>query len=256
MTVRLHHELIGPSDAPVVVLSSSIGTTAAMWDDQIPALRDRFRVLRYDHRGHGRSEVPPGPYALADLGADVLDLLDQLGVERASFCGLSMGGMVGMWLASHAPERIDHLVLACTAAHLGPAQVWDDRIALVRSAGMASLVDGVTQRWFTPGFVRDNPDAVARIAAMLEASDPNGYVACCAAIRDMDQRSALSTITAPTLVIAGADDPATPLDQAEAIHRGVAGSTLVVIDDAAHLANVQQPAAFDQALQSHLGGQR
>ncbi len=254
MTARLHHEITGPAGAPVVVLASSIGTTAALWDPQVGGLADQFRVLRYDHRGHGRSEVPPGPYAIAELGADVVALLDQLDLERVSFCGLSLGGMVGMWLATHAPERIDRLALACTAPQLGPPEMWADRAATVRAEGTAALVEPVLQRWFTADFVERHPVTVERVAAMLRATPAEGYAACCDAIRVMDQRADLPSITAPTLVLAGADDPSTPPAVAQSISAAIPGSTLVVLPGAAHLANIAQPELFGAALRAHLTG--
>jgi 3-oxoadipate enol-lactonase/4-carboxymuconolactone decarboxylase len=251
-TVELHHLLEGPEDAPVVVLANSLGTTLRMWEDQAPALQARFRLLRYDHRGHGGSPVPPGPYKIEDLGRDVLALLDRLEIERASFCGLSIGGMVGMWLASEAPERIERLVLCCTSALLGPKEMWDERIAVATEQGMDALVEGVVARWFTPDFFSSTPETVERAARMLRETNAEGYAGCCAAIRDMDLRSRLGEIRAPTLVIAGADDPAIPLDHAELIHDSIPDARLVIIPRAAHLANVEQPETVTRAILDHL----
>jgi 3-oxoadipate enol-lactonase/4-carboxymuconolactone decarboxylase len=251
-TVELHHLLEGPEDAPVVVLANSLGTTLRMWDDQAPALQARFRLLRYDHRGHGGSPVPPGPYKIEDLGRDVLALLDRLGVERVSFCGLSIGGMVGMWLAGEAPERIERLVLCCTSALLGPKEMWNERITVATEQGMDALVEGVVARWFTPDFFSSTPETVESAARMLSETNAEGYAGCCAAIRDMDLRSRLGEIRAPTLVIAGADDPATPPDHAELIHDSIPDARLLVIPRAAHLANVEQPEALTQAILDHL----
>jgi 3-oxoadipate enol-lactonase len=179
----LNYLLEGREDAPVLVLSNSLGTALEMWDAQAPALGERFRLLRYDTRGHGGSPAPPGPYAIEDLGRDVIRLLDHLGIERASFCGLSVGGMTGMWLAAEAPERVERLVLLCTSALLGPKGVWDERIATATGQGMAALVDGVIERWFTPTFRTQNPEVVERMARTLRETDPEGYAGCCAAIR-------------------------------------------------------------------------
>src|SRR4051794_2289093 len=181
-----------------------------MWDDQVAALSSRFRILRYDTRGHGRSAAPEGPYAIGDLGADLLALLDELGLERVSFCGLSLGGMTGMWLAANAPERVERLVLCCTSAHLPPREMWDERIETVRADGMEPVAEGVLERWLTPEFRTARPEIAARLKAMLVATPVEGYAGCCAAIRDLDLRDALSAIRAPTLVIAGGEDPATP----------------------------------------------
>ncbi|HSK99946.1 MAG TPA: 3-oxoadipate enol-lactonase [Rubrobacteraceae bacterium] len=252
-TVEVHYILEGPEDAPVLVLANSLGTTLEMWDDQAEALRDRFRLLRYDHRGHGGSPVPPGPYTIGDLGRDALELLDRLEIERASFCGLSIGGMVGMWLAGEVPERIERLVLCCTSALLGPEELWNERISVAREQGMDPLVESVVARWFTPAFFSENPEAVDKAARMLRETNPEGYASCCAAIRDMDLRDRLGEIRAPTLVISAADDPATPPEHGELIRDSVAGANFEVIPDASHLANIEQPAAVNQALLEHLG---
>ena len=251
--VRLGFELTGPEGAPVLVLSNSLGTTTAMWDDQLAALQGRFRVLRYDHRGHGGSEVPAGPYTIDDLGLDLLGLLDDLGLERVSFCGLSLGGMVGMWLAARAPERLDRLALCCTSARLNP-DAFRERAARVRAGGMGPLVEEVTARWFTPGFRARAPGTVAGVAAMLAATPEEGYAGCCEAIAAMDLRGDLAAIGAPTLVVAGADDPATPLPHARAIAAAVPHARLAVVADAAHLANIEQPQQVAGLLLDHLSG--
>ncbi|HZI90376.1 MAG TPA: 3-oxoadipate enol-lactonase [Thermoleophilaceae bacterium] len=254
MTARLHHRLDGPGDAPVLVLSGSLGTTQAMWDAQAPVLTQHFRLLRYDQRGHGASETPPGPYEIADLGRDVLALLDQLGLERVSFCGMSIGGMTGMWLGINAPERIDRLVLSCTAAHFPPREQWDERAGIARSNGVAALADAALERWFTPGFTRDRPDEIERFRGMLGATPGEGYAGCCEAIRDMDLRAGLGRIRAPTLVIAGDDDPSTPPERGQEIADTVPGARLIVLEDARHIANVAQPEAYTGAVLAHLEG--
>lgn len=238
---NLHHELAGPPDAPVLVLSNSLGTTLAMWDPQMPALTERFRVLRYDQRGHGRSPVPPGPYSLDDLGRDVLEILDGLGIERFSWCGLSLGGMVGMWVAAHAPDRVDNLVLCCTSAKLGPAGMWRDRAAGVRADGTAAQVAGALARWFTPDFPAREPETAAWAGDMLSGTPDEGYAACCEAIAAMDLTGALPAIRARTLVLAGAEDPATPVEHAERIVSGIPDARLEVVPDASHLATVERP---------------
>ncbi|MGF1472120.1 MAG: 3-oxoadipate enol-lactonase [Rubrobacteraceae bacterium] len=251
-SLPLHHTLEGPDDAPVLVLSSSLGTTLRMWDPQVPVLKDRFRLLRYDHRGHGGSPAPPGPYAIEELGEDVLRLLDRLAIERFSFCGLSLGGMVGMWLASEVSGRVERLVLCCTSAKLGPPENWASRAATVREDGMGAISEAVLERWFTRGFLAGNTETAAWAENMLLSTPAEGYAGCCEAIRDMDLRGRLAAIGAPTLVIAGADDEATTLDHAEFISDSVAGSHLVVIEEAAHLANVQQPEAVTRSVLDHL----
>ena len=249
-TIELHYLLEGPEDAPVVVLANSLGTTLRVWDDQASALQ--ARLLRYDHRGHGGSPVPPGPYKIEDLGRDLLALLDRLGLERVSFCGISIGGMVGMWLASEAPERVERMVLCCTSARLGPPEMWSERAAKVRANGVAEIAGTVLERWFTPAFRESRPEVVERAARMLLGTPAEGYAGCCEAIRDMDLRGRLGEIRAPTLVIAGADDPAIPLDNAELIRDSVPDARLVVIPRAAHLANVEQPETVTQAILAHL----
>jgi 3-oxoadipate enol-lactonase/4-carboxymuconolactone decarboxylase len=252
-TAELHHLLEGPEDAPVLVLSNSLGTTLAMWDEQAPALSERFRLLRYDHRGHGGSPVPAGPYTIEDLGRDVIALLDRLGVERFSFCGLSLGGMVGMWLASEAPERIHRLVLCCTSARFAP-DVFDSRARTVRAEGVSAIADAVVERWFTPAFRESRPEVAEWAMDMLCDTPPEGYAGCCEAIAAAELPGRLSVIRAPTLVIAGADDPAAPPDRLEFIRNSIPGTQLVVIAQAAHLANVEQPEAVTRAVLGHLEG--
>jgi 3-oxoadipate enol-lactonase len=250
-TVEVHYLLEGPEDAPVLVLSNSLGTTLAMWDEQAPALSERFRLLRYDHRGHGGSPVPPGPYKIEDLGRDVLVLLDRLEVERFSFCGLSIGGMVGMWLAGEAPERVERLVLCCTSARF-PPDTFDSRARTVRAEGVSAIADGVVERWFTPTFREESPEVAEWAWNTLLDTPDEGYAGCCEAVRDADLGGRLGTISAPILVVAGADDPAAPPDQAELIRDSIPNASLEVVTDAAYLANMEQPEAITQAILDHL----
>jgi 3-oxoadipate enol-lactonase len=250
--VRLAASLDGPRRGPVLVLGNSLGTTREVWDAQLLALGEGFRLLRYEHRGHGGSPAPPGPYGLADLAADVLRLLDDFGVERASYCGISLGAMIGMWLAAHAPDRIDVLGLCSTSACMPPAQGWADRAAQVRRAGMASISGVVTGRWFTPAFRDGDPAVPAALTAAFEGVDPEGYAGCCEAIAAMDLRAEITTIAAPTLVIAGAEDPATPPWHGATIARSIKNSRLAVIRGAAHLANVSAAGEVTAALRAHL----
>ena len=252
-TVALHHLPEGPEDAPVLVMANSLGTTLHVWDEQAPALRESFRLLRYDHRGHGGSPVPPGPYKMEDLGRDVLALLDRSGIERFSFCGLSIGGVVGMWLASEAPERVERLVLCCTSARFEPPEAWTERAETVRAKGVGAIADAVLGRWFTPPFRESRPDVVEWADRMLRSTPAEGYAGCCEALRDADMRERLGGIRAPTLVIAGADDPAAPVDRAELIRDSISGARLEVIPQAAHIANVEQPEAVTRAILDHLG---
>ena len=250
--LALAASLEGPVGAPVLVLGNSLGTTGEVWEPQAAALGERFRLLRFEHRGHGGSPSLPGPYTIAELGADVLRLLDGFGVPTASYCGISLGGMIGMWLAAHAPERIGALALCCTSAYLPPAGFWTDRAAQARTAGMASLAEPVVGRWFTPSFRAHDPATVARFATTVAGVDPQGYAGCCEAIAAMDQRSSLARISARTLVIAGAEDPATPPWHGARIASAVGRSRLRVIRGGSHLANVSQPGEVTAALLAHL----
>ncbi|AGL17806.1 3-oxoadipate enol-lactonase [Actinoplanes sp. N902-109] len=243
-----HHELTGPAGAPPLLLINSLGADLSMWDPQVDALSAEFRVIRYDARGHGASAVPEGRYALADLGRDALDLLDHLGIARAHVCGLSLGGMTGMWLAAHAPDRVDRLILCCTSALLGPKSMWAGRAATVLRDGTGAIADAAVRRWVTPGFAAAHPRAVARLREMVAATPPVGYAGACAAIEDLDLRADLARITAPTLVIAGADDPATPPAHGAAIAAGIAGARFEVLSPAAHLATYEQPETVNRIL--------
>lgn len=250
---RIHYRWDGRADAPVMLLSNSLGTDLDMWAPQIAALTARFRVLRYDSRGHGQSDAPQGPYTIERLGRDALGLLDALGLERVRFCGLSKGGMVGMWLGANAPRRIERLVLSNTAAHMAPAAAWDERIRAVREGGMASMADTVLERWFTAAFRAARPEKLEPVRRMLLATPVEGYVACCAAVRDMDQRESIRAIVAPTLVIAGEHDPATPPPMGAAIAQRIPGARLVTLP-AAHLSNIEAEAGFNGAVVDFLAG--
>ena len=249
----VHHSFAGPEEAGVVVLSNSLGTTLEMWEPQAAALARDRRVLRYDMRGHGRSPVPETPYSIADLGADLVALLDRNGIERASLCGVSLGGMVSMWVAAHAPERVERLVLCSTSAIMGPPESWTERAALVRRDGMGAVADTVVARWFTPGFTAARPEVVAAIRAQLASTPPEGYAGCCEAIKDMDQRPDLPSITAPTLVIAAEGDPSTPPSHARTIAGLIPGARLEVLDRGAHLVNVEEPGVVTPLISAHLG---
>lgn len=255
MSAQLLHDVHGAEDAPVLVLSPSMGTLPQMWDPQLEALAAQFRVVRVTHRGHHPADVSPGPYRIEDLAADVLSLLDSYGVARFSWCGLSLGGMVGMWIAAHEPRRVDRLALCCTSAHLPPAHGWLQRAATVRAAGMAAVADTVLARWFTAEFVAAQPDVVARCRAMLLSVPPEGYAGCCEAVAAMDLRSALPRITAPTLVLVGSQDPVVPVEHGETIASLVPRARLVVVPEAAHLATVQDPGSTTPLLLEHLGAQ-
>ena len=254
MSARLGYDVTGDPDAPVVVLGSSLGTTRAMWDPQLTALAQRFRVIRFDHRGHGESELPPAPYRIGELGRDVLDLLDSLGVEHFAYAGLSLGGMVGMWIGSEAPDRVRQLCLLCTSAALESPDAWHERAATVRAGGLAAITDRVTGRWFTPGFAAERPDVVTSYRRMLGATAVEGYAGCCEAIAVMDLRDRLAAITAPTLAIAAADDLAIPPAHLASIVASVAGARLCLVEPAAHLANVERPERITTLLLEHFEG--
>jgi 3-oxoadipate enol-lactonase len=245
--VRIHHVLEGRADGPLLVLSHSLGTDHRLWDPQLPALAERFRLLRYDLRGHGASSLSPAPFDVAALGRDVLALLDRLGASELSFCGLSLGGMIGMWLGVNAPGRVRRLVLANTSARLAPPGGWDARIAAVEKGGVAAVAEGVLDRWFTPAFRAGHAAEVERIRAMLLATPAAGYAAACAAIRDMDQRSSVAGIRAPVLVVAGSADPATPPADGRFLAEAIPGARYVELA-AAHLSNVEAAEPFTRAV--------
>jgi 3-oxoadipate enol-lactonase len=251
--MMLDHRLHGSEGAPVVVLSNSLGTTQELWERQLPALAEHFRILTYDHPGHGSSPLPELPCTVESLAHGLLALLDELGAERVSLCGASLGGMVGMALALAAPERVERLVLACTSAYLGPPEGWAERARIVRSEGMEAIAEMMVGRWFTTALAREEPETVARFRAMLAATPPEGYARCCEAVGAWDVREPISATAAPVLVIAGADDPATPVAHAELIASRVARSRLLVLEGAAHLANVERADGFTAAVLEHLG---
>jgi 3-oxoadipate enol-lactonase len=250
--IELHHWIAGSPAMPTVVLSHALGSSMAMWDPQLAPLTAVRQVVRYDQRGHGESPVPPGPYTIEMLGRDLIHLLDRLGLPRVSFCGLSMGGMVGMWLAAHAPERIDRLVLCCTAARMQRPEDFAARAETVRRQGMSAVVDAVLGRWFTRDFAVQHPQTVASIRAIFLATSPEGYASACEALAVMDLRDLLPNIVAPTLVIAAAEDQSTPPDQSREIASKIRQAQLVIIPEAAHLANVGQPEAVSEAILRHV----
>ncbi|MCC7216432.1 MAG: 3-oxoadipate enol-lactonase [Burkholderiales bacterium] len=248
---HLHYRLDGEPGAPVVLLSNSLGTTLDMWEPQAALLAQRYCVVRYDTRGHGQSDVPPGPYAMDVLGRDAVALLDHLGIARAAFCGLSLGGMTGMWLGVHAPQRVSRLVLANTAAHMGAPDAMNERIAAVTAGGVAAIAAAVLDRWFTPEFAAREPARVAAVKAMLDRTPAAGYVACCHAIRDMDQRADIARIGVPTLVVAGTHDPSTPPAAGRFLAERIPGARYVELP-AAHLSNIEAASAFNAALAAFL----
>jgi 3-oxoadipate enol-lactonase len=246
--------LDGPEDAPVVVLSNSMGATLEMWDPQIPVLAEHLRVVRYDHPGHGGSTVDDATDAagIEGFGRQVLTFLDNLEVDRFSFCGLSLGGMVGMWLAVNAPERLDRLVLCATSAKAGPPQPFLDRAQAVRDGGVEVLGDGALGMWFTPGYVDAHPGAGLLFWRMRTQLQAEGYAQACEAAAGFDFQDRLADITAPTLILAGANDLAITEEHAAALERGIPGARLVVIPDAAHLLNIEQPETVSALILAHV----
>ena len=251
--MTVHHRVDGRPDAPALVLSGALGTTLAMWEPQLPALAGRFTVVRYDHPGHGGSAVPDRRLSIGELGHAVLGLIDELGLERVSFCGLSLGALVGMWLGSRAPERLVRLVLCCTAARFPPPERWDERAATVRREGMEAIADAQLARWFTARFRAASPGVVAQYRRMLASIPAEGYALGCETVRDADLRDALGAIAVPTLVVAGSDDPTVAPAAVEELLEGIPGARLVELPGAGHLANAEQPDAFTDALLSQLG---
>ncbi|MCZ2828858.1 3-oxoadipate enol-lactonase [Modestobacter sp. VKM Ac-2986] len=252
--VEVHTVVEGPDDAPVLLLSNSLGSDLSMWDPQLPALTERFRVVRYDTRGHGRSPSSRGDLTIDDLTDDVVALLDRLGVEQAHVAGVSIGGMTGLRLAVREPQRVLTLAVLCSSAHTGNAARWEDRARTVRAEGTVAIAQPVVSRWLTPPHAAAHPDLVARLQAMVTAADDEGYAGCCLAIARMDQRGDLHRITAPTLVVSGAEDEAVPPEHQRTIADGVPGARLLSLSPAAHLANLEQPAAVAEALIAHATG--
>ena len=242
--VALNYMDQGAAGGPTLVLSNSLGATLDMWAPQVEPFQQHFRLIRYDTRGHGKSSVPTAPYSMADLGGDVLRLLDELGIERANFCGLSLGGTTGMWLGAHAPDRVDRLVLCNTAPFFGPPEVFDARIETVRRQGLSALVEGILQRWFTAGFLATQPDVVTAIRTTLLATPVEGYAGCCAALRDLDERIHLARIRAATLVIGGTFDPAPTIDSARSLAAAIPGAEFAEMPTA-HLSNLGAAAQFN-----------
>ncbi|MHB1022936.1 MAG: 3-oxoadipate enol-lactonase [Acidobacteriaceae bacterium] len=249
--VQLHYELRGQADNPVLVLSNSLGTNLTMWAPQLPELAQHFQLLRYDGRGHGKSSVPPGPYCMDQLGSDVVALLDHLNIDRASFCGISMGGMVGQWLGVHAANRIHKLVLANTAAKIGTLEGWNERIETVRAHGLESVIPATLERWFTPAFRMHSPEIIEQTRQMLTSMNVEGYIASCAAVRDMDSRKVVSKIHASVLVISGTYDNITPLADGHFLAEHIPGAQFTELK-AAHLSCVEAASDFNSAVSQFL----
>ena len=248
---RIHYALEGQSGKPVLVFSNSLGANYSMWDPQAHEFRKKFRTLRYDTRGHGQSSATPGPYSIEQLAKDVIALLDALDLDRVYFCGLSMGGMIGMWLGANAPERLHQLVLCNTGAKIGTTEGWDARIDAVQKNGMKSVSSAVVDRWFTPAFRQKSPATISNTLKMLEETNQEGYAACCASVRDFDFREQLGKIHKPTLVIAGAYDAATPPADGRFIAQHIPGARYAELN-AAHLSNIEDQERFNTELAAFL----
>ena len=245
--IVLNYRIDGGDGLPLLVLSNGLGLDLSMWDPQIPALSREFRVLRYDTRGHGASSTGSAPISIDHLGRDVLALIDRAGATRMHFCGLSMGGMIGMWLGIHAPQRLNGLVLAHTAAHIGPLTMWNARIDTVNSKGMKAISDAAMTRWFTTGFIVRQPGIVGAMKASMERCSAPGYTLCCAAVRDADFRNAVARIKTRTLIINGKQDIATTPADGRYLAQQIAGSEAVELDSA-HLSNIEKSAEFTESL--------
>jgi 3-oxoadipate enol-lactonase len=250
--VEIAYRFDGPAAGRVVLLSNSLMSSFEMWDWTLPALADRYRVLRYDMRGHGRSATTPGPYSIAMLADDAAALLDALGIGAAHIVGLSMGGMIGQQLGARYPDKVLSLALCDTASEMPPRSLWEERLAIARSQGIAGLADGTIRRWFTAPFIERAPGDIDKVRRMILATGVEGYIACASAVRDMAQTTMLLKIRKPTLVMTGRQDPACTVDQSTVLNRMIDGSQLVILEDAAHLSNIEQPAAFNLALRSFI----
>ena len=237
----------GRDGGPTLMLSNSLGTTLQMWEPQMRPLTQLFRVIRYDRRGHGKSNVPPGPYSIERFGRDVIAILDDLNIDKVHWCGLSMGGMVGQWLGANAPERLGKIVLANTTCHYPDPTNWQNRIKAVREGGIAAVADTIIAGWLTADFREREPQIAERLKAMLCATPVEGYLASCEALSTLDLRELLPTIKSPTLVIAGRHDMSTPISSAEYIRSKIPGASMTILD-AAHISNVEQPHAFTDAV--------
>lgn len=246
-----YYERTGADDAPVVIFSNSLGAASDMWQRQVAAFSQDFNVVNYDTRGHGRSIKSPGPYSIEQLGQDVLNLMDALGIKQAAFCGISMGGLIGQWLGVHAPERITRLVICNTAAKIGTAEGWLDRAAQVRENGMGPIADTTASRWFTQAYVDTGDAIIVELIDALRATDANGYAACCEALAHADFRDQLHKIDVPTLVIGGQHDPVTTTEHAADLAKGIAGAKVKNLN-ASHLSNVEASDAFNAAVLAFL----
>jgi len=249
--LRMYYELDGPAAAPALVLSNSLGTNLSLWDPQLPIFAKSFRVLRYDSRGHGHTSATPGEYSVEMLGRDVLQLLDALNLKRVNFCGLSIGGMTGMWLAVNAPKRLEKLVLSNTAPKIGKLDLWNERIKAVRESGTKAIAKQVVERWFTSEFHAKHPDQIAKTRQMIESTSTDGYVSSCAAVRDFDFWQKVGAIRVQTLVIAGTHDQSVPPSDAQKLAKQIPGARYIEVP-AAHISNVEAATRFTDEVSTFL----
>ena len=250
--IEVAYKLEGPADQPVVLMSNSLMSDHTMWDPTVPALLGHYRLLRYDTRGHGQTTVTPGPYSIAQLADDAVGLLDALGIASAHIMGLSMGGMIAQQIGARYPDRVQSLLLCDTASEMPPRSMWEERLAIARKDGVAGLVDSTIKRWFTAPFIERTPQAIAKVRAMILGTPTEGYINCASAVRDMVQTTMLLSIKAPTLVMTGRQDPACTVEQSTVLHRMIDTSKMVVIEEAAHLSNIEQPEVFNREIRSFL----
>ena len=250
--VDVAYRFDGPQDGPVLLVANSLMANGSMWDWNVPAFADRYRVLRYDKRGHGSSGLSAGPYSIAQLADDAIGLLDALGIAKAHFMGLSIGGMIGQQLGARFPERIYSLSLCNTASEMPPRSLWEERFEIARTQGIAGLVDGTIKRWFTAPFIERAPKDIEKVRQMILGTNVDGYMACGSAVRDMAQSTMLLKIKTPTLVLSGRYDPACTVEQGTVLHRLIDGSKMVVLEDAAHLSNIEQAAAFNRTVREFI----
>ena len=250
--VDIAYRFDGPKEGTVLLVANSLMANGSMWDGNLPALADRYRVLRYDKRGHGGSGLSAGPYTIGQLADDAVGLLDALGIQKAHFMGLSIGGMIGQQLGARYPDRILSLSLCNTASEMPPRSLWEERFEIARSQGIAGLVDGTIQRWFTAPFIERAPQEIEKVRQMILSTNVDGYIGCGSAVRDMAQSTLLLKIKAPTLVLSGRYDPACTVDQGTVLHRLIVHSNMVILEDAAHLSNIEQPEAFNKTVRQFI----
>jgi 3-oxoadipate enol-lactonase len=250
--VDVAYRFDGPQNGRVLLVANSLMANGSMWDWNVPAFADRYRVLRYDKRGHGGTATSPGPYSIAQLADDAIGLLDALQIKQAHFMGLSIGGMIGQQLGARYADRVHSLSICNSASEMPPRSLWEERFEIAKAQGIAGLVDGTIKRWFTAPFIERAPGDIEKVRQMILGTDVNGYIACGSAVRDMAQSTMLLKIKTPTLVLSGRHDPACTVDQGTVLHRLIDQSQRVILEDAAHLSNIEQPAAFNQAVRGFI----